>query len=102
VAIGKEIDSLLGQMTACWATGDADLWLPLLSTEFRATLADSPEAKATIEAAMATPIVWERAGDVEVETETRVSAIVRSTVAQEQDFQRFVFILEDGEWRWAE
>jgi hypothetical protein len=100
-AITTEIDELLSQMTACWLTGDPDLWLPLLSEGFRASLiGNSPDFESTIAAAMTTPILWERAGDVEIESETQVSAIVRSTVAQEQDFQRFLFTLEDGEWRW--
>lgn len=100
-AIGAEIDELLRQMTACWLTGDPGQWLPLLSEEFRSSLVgNSPDFESTIAAAMTTPILWERAGDVELESETQVSAIVRTTVALEQDFQRFLFTLEDGEWRW--
>jgi hypothetical protein len=100
-AIGAEVDELLRQMTACWLTGDPDQWLPLLSEEFRSSLiGSSPDFESTIAAAMTTPILWERAGDVEIESETQVSAIVRTTVAQEQDFQRFLFTLEDDEWRW--
>jgi hypothetical protein len=100
-AIGAEIDELLAQMTACWSTGNPDLWLPLLSEDFRASLLQSsPDFASTIGAAMATPILWERAGDIDIESPTRVTAIVRSTIALEQDFQRFAFVLEDGEWRW--
>jgi hypothetical protein len=100
-AIGEELDELLSQMTACWLTGDPALWLPLLSVEFRSSLIESsPDFESTIAAAMAAPILWERAGDVEIESETQASAIVRTTVAQEEDFQRFLFVLEDDEWRW--
>jgi len=100
-AIGAEIDGLLGQMTACWLTGDPGQWLPLLSKEFRSSLVgNSPDFASTIGAAMTVPILWERAGDVEIESTTQVSAIVRSTVALEQDFQRFLFVIEDDEWRW--
>jgi hypothetical protein len=100
-AVAVEIDELLAQITACWATGDPDLWLPLLSTGFRqALIGGDDDFLVTIQAAMATPIVWERAGDVEVASETAASAIVRTTVAQEQDFQRFAFVVEEGEWRW--
>jgi hypothetical protein len=99
--IEPQIDELLSQMTACWATGDPDRWLPLLSNEFRTALESSdPEFRTTLAASMAAPIVWERAGDIDVESATQVSAIVRSTVGTEEDFQRFVFILEDGEWKW--
>ncbi|MCC6944570.1 MAG: hypothetical protein IT335_08325 [Thermomicrobiales bacterium] len=100
-AVAAEIDTLLGQMTSCWSTGDPDLWMALLSAEFRELLIGSdPDFLTTIQAAMAVPIIWERAGAVEVESPTTASAIVRTTVDQEQDFQRFAFVLEDGEWRW--
>ncbi|CAN5718717.1 hypothetical protein BH24CHL4_BH24CHL4_16210 [soil metagenome] len=100
-AIGADIDELLGQMTACWLTGDPGQWLTLLSEEFRSSLiGNSPDFESTIGAAMTAPILWERAGDVEIENPTQVSAIVRTTVALEQDFQRFLFVLEDDEWRW--
>lgn len=100
-SITEQIDTLLRQMSACWSTGDPSLWLPLLSTEFRASLiGNSPDFESTISAAMSTPIVWERAGELDVESSTRVTAIVRATVGLEQDFQRFIFVFEDGEWRW--
>lgn len=95
------IDNLLQQMTSCWATGDPDLWLPLLSSEFRATLfAGNEDFEATLKAAMASPIVWSRSGDIDVESETSVSTIVKTTTGPEEDFVRFSFVLEDGEWRW--
>ncbi len=101
MSIAAEVDALLGQMSACWSTGNPSLWLPLLSNAFRASLiGNSPDFESTISAAMSTPIVWERAGELDVESATRVTAIVRATVGMEQDFQRFVFVFEDGEWRW--
>ncbi|MEZ4499372.1 MAG: hypothetical protein R2839_04720 [Thermomicrobiales bacterium] len=48
---------------------------------------------------MAVPIIWERAGG-RVDSATTASAIVRTTVDQEQDYQRFLFVLEDGRWLW--
>ena len=39
---------------------------------------------------MAAPILWERAGDVEIESETQASAIVRTTGRPRKDFQRFL------------
>ncbi len=99
--VTEEIDNLLGQMTSCWSTGNPDLWMALLSADFRQALIGSdPDFLTTIQAAMAVPIVWERAGDVEIDSPTTASAIVRTTVDQEQDFQRFLFVLEDGRWLW--
>jgi hypothetical protein len=99
--IAPQIDELLSQMSACWATGNPDLWLPLLSEDFRdSLLGGAGDFRATLAAAMAAPIVWERAGDITAEGENQVSAIVRSTVGIEEDFQRFLFVFEDGEWRW--
>lgn len=88
-------------MTACWSTGDPELWLSLLTSDFRdALIGSDPDFLTTIQAAMTVPIVWERAGDVDLESATTASAIVRTTVDQEQDFQRFLFAIEDDEWRW--
>ncbi|MGD9712681.1 MAG: hypothetical protein AB7V46_11505 [Thermomicrobiales bacterium] len=99
--VTSEIDALLDQMTACWSTGDPELWLPLLSDGFRESLiGNDPDFLITIQSAMALPIIWERAGDVEIESATSAFAIVRTTIDQEQDFQRFGFVVEDGEWRW--
>lgn len=100
-AVTAEIDNLLGQLTSCWSTGEPDLWLALLSTNFRdALMGSDPAFLTTIQAAMAVPIIWERAGGVEVDSATTASAIVRTTVDQEQDYQRFLFVLEDGRWLW--
>ncbi len=100
-AITQEIDDLLAQMTSCWSNGDPEVWLALLSTEFRdALMGNDPNFLITIQSAMAVPIIWERAGEVELDSAIAASAIVRTTVDTEQDFQRFLFVLEDGEWRW--
>ena len=40
-AVEEQIDELLGQMTACWSTGNPARFLPLLSDEFRETFADA-------------------------------------------------------------
>ena len=99
--VEEEIDELLLQMTACWATGEPERWLPLLSDGFRDSLiSTSDDFYETLQAAMASPIVWERAGDLDIDSDSEVSALVRSTVGQEDDFQRFSFVLEDDEWRW--
>ncbi len=45
-------------------------------------------------------IVWERSGDISLEAPNRLSTIVKSTVGTEEDFQRFTFVFEDGQWKW--
>jgi len=108
VEIAEEIDWLLAQMTACWTTGDPSLFLPLLSSsflpQFKASLgADDltdAEFNALLQQAMAVPFVFERAGDLNIQDATHVSAIVRTQIAGSEDFTRFRFVLEDGAWRW--
>lgn len=96
-----EIDNLLSQMTACWATRDPARWLPLLSNEFRAALIQSdPNFLETLTISMSSPIVWERSGEITIEAPNQISCIVKSTVGTEEDFQRFVFVFEDGQWKW--
>jgi hypothetical protein len=96
-----EIDELLAQLTACWATREPERWLPLLSDEFRdALIASDPNFLETLTISMSSPIVWERSGDVTIEAPNQLSAIVKSTVGTEEDFQRFIFIFEDGKWKW--
>src|SRR5690606_32250355 len=61
-SVAAEIDELLAQMTACWSTGDPELWLSLLTSDFRdALIGSDPDFLTTIQAAMTVPIVWERA-----------------------------------------
>jgi hypothetical protein len=97
----SEIDELLAQLTACWATREPERWLPLLSDAFQQALISSdPNFLETLTISMSSPIVWERSGDVTIEAPNQLSAIVKSTVGTEEDFQRFIFIFEDGEWKW--
>jgi hypothetical protein len=96
-----EIDNLLGQLTACWASRDPERWLPLLSDEFReALLTSDPNFFETLSISMSSPIVWERAGELTILAPNQISAPVKSTVGTEQDFQTFIFIFEDGQWKW--
>lgn len=97
----SEIDDLLGQLTACWASRQPERWLPLLSNEFRQALVQSdPNFMETLIISMSSPIVWERSGDISLEAPNRLSTIVKSTVGTEEDFQRFTFVFEDGQWKW--
>ncbi|MCO5220225.1 MAG: hypothetical protein M9947_01425 [Thermomicrobiales bacterium] len=96
-----EIDNLLAQMTACWASREPERWLPLLSNDFRdALLQSDPNFLETLAISMSSPIVWERAGEITLVAPNQISATVRSTVGTEQDFQNFMFIFEDGQWKW--
>jgi hypothetical protein len=102
--IPKAIDALLSQMTSCWATGRPELFLPLLTSSYRAQLlqgttsTDPIAALATLMAS--TPYVWQRAGDVSVVDATHATALVRQAVNTQEDFVRYAFALEDGAWRW--
>jgi hypothetical protein len=101
----SEIDGLLGQLTACWATGDPDRFLPLWSEEFRDAFLSGDEdennaAIGSLRAAMQVPITWERAGDVELTDDDTAEAVVRTTTLDEEEFVRYLFVFEDGAWRW--
>lgn len=97
----REIDDLLDQLTACWASREPERWLPLLSNEFRdALIASDPNFLETLSISMSSPIVWERAGEITIVAPNQITAPVKSTVGTEQDFQTFVFVFEDGQWKW--
>jgi hypothetical protein len=97
------IDGLLEQLTACWGTGDPSRFLPLLTDEYAATLLNAGDTQddliRNLAAAMGTAVTYERAGDVNVIDDTHVSAIVRTSNGQEEQFTRFRFALVDGEWK---
>lgn len=101
VSFASEIDTLLGQMTACWASREPARWLPLLSNDFRDALIQSdPNFLETLTISMTSPIVWERSGDITIEAPNQISTTVKSTSGTEEDYQTFVFIFEDGQWKW--
>ncbi len=96
-----EIDAVLDQLTACWASREPERWLPLLSNGFRQALIESdPNFLETLTISMSAPVAWERSGDITIEAPNRISTMVQSTSGTQQDFQRFVFVFEDGQWRW--
>lgn len=99
------IDELLSQMTSCWATGQPEYFLPLMTARFRAEFLQSSSGTTDPIAELATlmastPFVWQRTGDVELTDETNAVALVRQAVNNQEDFVRYAFALEDGEWRW--
>jgi hypothetical protein len=95
------IDTLLRQMTDCWATRDPDRFLSLLSRDFRATQQpedDDDVRRFTLR--MGAPLVWERTSDVEVVDATHATASVRQLSGDNVDVLRYDFVYEDGAWRW--
>jgi hypothetical protein len=102
-SVERGIDDLLEQLTACWATGDPNRFLPLLTDEYAATLLNAGESQddliRNLATAMGTAVTYERAGDVNIIDNTHASAIVRTSNGQEEQFVRFRFVLVDGEWK---
>ena len=95
------IDTLLRQMSDCWATRDPDRFLPLLSRDFRATQQpDDDDDVRRFTLRMGAPIVWERVSDVELTDATHATASVRQLSGDDIDVVRYEFIYEDGAWRW--
>jgi hypothetical protein len=95
------IDTLLRQMSDCWATRDPDRFLSLLSRDFRATQQpedDDDVRRFTLR--MGAPLVWERTSDVEVVDATHATASVRQLSGDNVDVLRYDFVYEDGAWRW--
>ena len=102
--VAAEIDALLAQMTACWQTQDADKFLPLLTEEWQDLFlgsAPEEEQRAQLEQLMVQPLVWERAGEVELDGEDDASVVVRLAIAGQEQFGTYLFVREDGVWKWA-
>lgn len=103
-SVPDQIDTLLSQMTSCWATGQPELFLALMTSSFRTQFlqADSSTDPITALATLmaSTPYVWERAGEVDVIDATHATALVRQAVNTQEDFVRYQFELEDGAWLW--
>lgn len=97
------ISDLVGQLNACWATGDPARLLPLFSQSFiegatgggAATLDDVADQLRQLQTAT---VSWELAGDIEVDGDT-ATAVVASTVGGEETLLTFTFVREDGAWR---
>lgn len=103
--VTAQIDHLLKQMTACWATGDPGRFLPLLSNAFQAQFLSGTEqqnldALNSLKAAMQLQIIWERAGDIDQTADDQVQAVVRTSAADQEEYTRYIFVKEDGVWHW--
>jgi hypothetical protein len=96
-----DIDTLLSQLSDCWATRAPDRFLPLLGRGFQATLQPgNPAGARRMRLLMAAPLIWERAGDVEIIDASHARARVRQISGDEVDELPFEFVYEDGAWRW--
>ena len=96
-----DIDTLLKQMTDCWATRQPERFLHLLSADYRAAQPpDDENAERRFILNMGAPLVWDLAGEVEVIDATHVTAMVRQTLGDTVDVVRYAFVFEDGSWRW--
>ena len=103
----EAIDALLGQLTACWATRDPAVVLPLFSAEFVEGLVDGGGPGATLldvaaqlEQLMVVPVTWERAGSLELDEDgEEAEAVVSAQIGPEELFQTFRFVLEEDGWK---
>lgn len=97
------IDNLLKQVTACWSTGDPARLLPLFSNDLLTAIVKQTgtvqDVAGVIQPLMTLPFTWERAGDVQRTGANSASAVVRITLQDHEDFQRFNFVLENGVWK---
>jgi hypothetical protein len=46
------------------------------------------------------PVVGVGIGLKNLVSPKQISCIVKSTVGTEEDYQKFVFVFEDGQWKW--
>jgi hypothetical protein len=98
---GPAIETLVKQLSSCWATRDPDRFLPLLSEAFAASQTDDgDDDRRRLALAMASPIVWDQVSDLERHGAERVSATVRQLAGDYVDFVRYDFVYEGGAWRW--
>jgi len=50
---------------------------------------------------MIQPLVWERAGDIELTGDNEATVVVRLSVAGSDQFLTYVFQRGDDGWQWA-
>ena len=97
----EAIDALLRQATGCWATGDPARFLPLHSQralEEVAAFGTLAQFANDLRMIMASPISFERIGDVEMVDPTHATAFVAMTAEGEEIALRFEFVFENGVW----
>lgn len=99
----QAIEDLISQLNACWATGDPARVLPLFSESFLDSAtgggaASIEDVAADIRQLQTTPVIWELAGDIEVDGD-EAEAVVAATISGEEMLQTFRFVREDEGWR---
>ena len=106
--VEEQIDRFLGELTACWATGDPDRFLPLLTNEYQPQFLsagtdeseDASRQARALSTAMGIEFTFTRAGDVREVREGEATCIVRTVIGGQEALQRFRFLLVDGAWFW--
>lgn len=97
----EAIDSLLRQANGCWATGDPARFLALHSEGvIQEIVAVGPleEFARQLRLFMATPLVFERIGDVQLTDPDHAWAYVEVTLGGDPLPQRIDFVFENGAW----
>jgi hypothetical protein len=97
----EAIDSLLQQANGCWATGDPARFLALHSSRVIDEIAfvgPMDEFARQLRLFMATPLVFERIGPVNLIDPEHAWAYVEVTLGGEPLPQRVDFVFEDGAW----
>jgi hypothetical protein len=104
-----EIDALLAELSACWATGDPSRVLPLFSEVFleRLVLSGPPgtsivDVAALFQELQRAPVIFERSCEVETDGPRRAQAEVTLRIGVEESTQQFDFVLEGGRWKLAD
>jgi hypothetical protein len=99
----EAIADLVGQLNACWATGDPARVLPLFSQSFLEDFAGDGGASledlaGQLRQLQTATIAWELAGDIEADGD-EATAVVASTIGGEETLQTFTFVRDEEGWR---
>jgi hypothetical protein len=108
-SVEQQIDRFLAELTACWATGDPERFLPLLTEDYRPIFvsagtdegAEDPSEQArALSSAMGIEFTFTRAGSVREVREGEATCIVRTVIGGQESLSRFRFVFTDGAWYW--
>lgn len=102
-ASNQVIDQVLSQLTACWATGDPARILPLFSKNLLSQLEQQAgslqQVIQILQPFTSLQLTWTRAGNVSTSGANTANAVVKVSTDSSQDFLRFTFVVENGQWR---
>lgn len=109
VNVTDAVDTVLSQLTACWATGDPARVLPLFSETFLKDLISLGPPGTSIndvgqvfQELMSTPMSWKRATKVTANGPLKASTVAAMTVDGKTTYQKLDFVLEKGQWKLAD